>query len=272
MEGFKPSNDEVARQYLHQYSEDSVPEIIGINNDINFPIKERGVYPNPHQWFQTDERIFEGHYLENGITVDFCCSNPIKSKQFLKALNNPFANREYKKDLKDHSLFYLIDTLTIGDQNENKKIDLLSELPPEYFIFFIDTERPGSSARINSDDKYIETAGDLTKISTQLALLHEIGHSLSLVDKKIMMKHYYRQGLDINEMAAAYKEERDAWAYALRKVKPILKYNNEATKQTLEMVHSCLSTHYQSLIKHEVPRQDFVAKLFSDIKSIFIQD
>ena len=268
MEKYRP-NFEEASGYLGQYSENaSTEQITGIDTDIGFPITGEVTYPPP-LWFEAEgaESEFSGHYEENGFSVDFALQKPSSSKRFTERIKSPFVSHDTKKEMYLRSKLFVLDQLTLGIENDSK-LDLLSDLPQDYIVFFIDTTKHGSSGIASAQDKFIQINGDLTKISTQLALLHEIGHRGHTFNDRIMKKQYLDENLSKEEMAVVLREERDAWAYALHKLKPFLK-DKTIRDQALEMVHSCLSTHYQSIVTHEKQRNDLIQTLMSQFRSLF---
>jgi hypothetical protein len=124
----------------------------------------------------------------------------------------------------------------ITDKSGNVVFDIKKELPG-YIIFFHiidnkqnqDKEQKQSSA--NPEARYIIIRGDISTPATILALLHETGHCKEYEEsdefEKRTFDRYHKElriggSLSAETLAKVLKRERDAWAYALRKIRPIL--------------------------------------------------
>jgi hypothetical protein len=137
--------------------------------------------------------------------------------------------------------------------------DIKQELPG-YIIFFHITDEEQRQSSANPKAKYIIIRGDISKPATILGLLHEIGHckeyeGLDEFGKKTF--HSYHKALRIGgslsaeTLAKVLKRERDAWAYALRKIRPIL--GKTITKDdVLTYIHGYALLSYSEAIRRKI--------------------
>ena len=147
----------------------------------------------------------------------------------------------------------------ITDKSGNVVFDIKQELPG-YIIFFhiIDEEQKQSSA--NPEAKYIIIRGDISTPATILGLLHEIGHCKEYEEsdefEKRTFDRYHKAlriggSLSAETLAKVLKRERDAWAYALRKIRPIL--GRTITKDdVLTYIHGYALLSYSEAIRRKI--------------------
>ena len=147
----------------------------------------------------------------------------------------------------------------ITDKSGNVVFDIKKELPG-YIIFFhiIDEGQKQSSA--NPEAKYIIIRGDISTPATILGLLHEIGHCKEYEEsdefEKRTFDRYHKAlriggSLSAETLAKVLKRERDAWAYALRKIRPIL--GKTITKDdVLTYIHGYALLSYSETIRRKI--------------------
>jgi len=145
-------------------------------------------------------------------------------------------------------------------KNKSSKADVFEILPEKYQIYFCPDEK---NDRVESsvfvEQKLVLITGDLSKPLTILSLFHEIGH---LVDDKIMgdkdkeERHkesrirYNKAGQPIkspddtgvykpteNDLVTILNSERNAWAFAIKKLKPFLKNLNIDNQDLRVYIH-----------------------------------
>jgi hypothetical protein len=124
----------------------------------------------------------------------------------------------------------LLDSLKLLDKGENVIFDLMEDLPEFKILFRPDTNGPAQSAA-NPEKKYLIIRGDISQPRAIIALLHEVGHckdyeKLDDHDKETFEsghKALHMEGQVSREsLEKVLRRERNAWAYALKNIKPIL--------------------------------------------------
>lgn len=100
---------------------------------------------------------------------------------------------------------------------------------------------PRSPDEVHSDgetcnsmwERIVLVEGDLADIDTLLALMHEIGHVVikdtqagSETRQRAFKRFDQNMRLGNRDAAAVLREERDAWAFALKKLRPLITSEN----------------------------------------------
>lgn len=178
---------------------------------------------------------------------------------------DPYVQWEIKQGMEKAGYWKKLDSLTINDSNNS--LDLKKYLE-KYAVFFSEDET-GIHHIISAKDKKIEMGPILTPRAI-LQLMHEIGHfeyrknlekndpkklndliiaSTSLLnDKKNTMRDWMNKDELKKRCELKLEEERSAWAFALKKLKPFIKKDGLFSKKdVLNYVHDvCLQTYYRS--------------------------
>lgn len=138
---------------------------------------------------------------------------------------------EHALDLDDQELKKEIPNLKITF-NPRKKIDVFNS---------------GEKGRIMA-------SGDITKVGTIIGILHEIGHLVNPKGDDIAARRRYakRENVTQRESSGILESERNAWAFALEKIKPFLDQNSRDC--VISSMHSMfLQTYSDNLRKQIAP-------------------
>lgn len=129
----------------------------------------------------------------------------------------------YKEPDPDTLLELLSWKLTRTDRNVSLTLDYI--IPDNYKIYFSPTTQDWSSyVKIGDKDTRIVLSGDITTPIIILELLHEAGHIHEKTDDPRFIKTKPEETSTIytNDLADKLLSERNAWAFAIKKIKPFL--------------------------------------------------
>jgi len=100
--------------------------------------------------------------------------------------------------------------------------------------------------------KRILTSGDITKVSTVVKILHEIGHLMRPGDesKGAIKRYLSRESITELEAEEILHSERDAWAFTLKKIKPFLE--GEQREDILNFIHGYCLSYYSGNIREQM--------------------
>lgn len=142
----------------------------------------------------------------------------------------------------------------------------IDEIAKGYSIFFCrDFDEEDVSSYVVPESKRIVLIGEPTRFGTLLSLLHEIGHTY---ERELPKKFDLTRDTDLAEKLLA---ERNAWAYALRKMRPFLdeSKDNPLSKRNVLLYakQRALSTYVESIndeLHHRAHMDHFARNMFPD--------
>lgn len=167
----------------------------------------------------------------------------------------------------------LINKLTIQDKN-GRTLDLIDIMPPGSKVYidpFYDSAAYKSpvltdNAFVDPKTKRVVLLGDISVPRTILSLLHEAGHLNRLPESmeeagSKREKALSTETISPSDAAFVLRMERDAWAFALRKLRPFLNKdpNSPLNKDAvLYEIHNFALKSYSNRLKEHLP--DWVFK------------
>lgn len=151
----------------------------------------------------------KGHITQSPFTVDFSY--------------NQTENEKIHSGTVPNEKLWELKNLIVKKDRVNQTLDISSLLPNGYKIYFTtgNNEKSWSSYIF---EKAIVLNREPNSPGALLDLLHEIGHSNSRHDDgdKFKAEKGRLQSGDVSDLASRLLDERNAWAFALKKFKPFL--------------------------------------------------
>mgnify|MGYP001570202935 CR=1 FL=1 len=163
----------------------------------------------------------------------------------------------------------------------------VTDLLPEDYRIFINAERDVSASWVNRGERYIYLGTDVTTPGGVMTLLHEVGHTATeykRTDKEeARYKTARKQNNDLKPgqyekpsseaMALVLKDERDAWAFALKKIRPLLTKETSTQFFDREVIEkyihqTCLSS-YSDEMREYVDKDGTLKVLFGKFLDLF---
>jgi len=132
-----------------------------------------------------------------------------------------------------------LNRFVVADKATNKSIDILEDLPENYRVLFhpfFDINY--GNARVT--DKGCVILGDISSARGILTILHEIGHCIDYErtdDKRKWRRSHIECASNQEELKSVLSIERYAWAYALNKIRPLLRSGAFPQDEVLKDVH-----------------------------------
>jgi hypothetical protein len=146
-------------------------------------------------------------------------------------------------------------------KNGNIIFNLKQELP-KYKVFLQPTVTQKDQCNAKPDGRYIIIRGDLSKPAMIISLLHEVGHckeyeSLDEFGGKTFESYHKALKLEgqlsAKTLAMVLERERKAWAYVLRKIRPIL--GETITRDDILLyIHSYALSSYSKKIREKIEK------------------
>ncbi|OQB05698.1 MAG: hypothetical protein BWY19_00831 [bacterium ADurb.Bin212] len=98
----------------------------------------------------------------------------------------------------------------------------------------------------------ILSSGDIANLSTVVKILHELGHLERSGEESVGARRRYLKRESITESEAEYilRSERDAWAFALTKIKPFL--GKDQRGAVLNFIHRHSLSYYSDNIRKQI--------------------
>lgn len=130
--------------------------------------------------------------------------------------------------------YYTLHDFTISQQNGEGKVMLREILPDDATILF-DPAREIDESTVSG--KTIILHGDPASPGGIVTLLHEVGHFINDDESNQALLSSHRSlnkehdDFSSEEAATIIKSERDAWAFALRKLRPLITKDGVFTKE-----------------------------------------
>ncbi len=112
-------------------------------------------------------------------------------------------------------------TFTLSRRDKNISVQLFDIVPPDYNVYF-DTTAADHSDIVYPDSKRIVLFGKLAAPKTILGLFHEGGHIIEQAKGEAEFGPEKHSTQLVDHLARQLLSERDAWAFALKKIKPFL--------------------------------------------------
>lgn len=156
----------------------------------------------------------QAHLVNPPFTVDFTYGE-VGDKQLYTSRGEALS----KDNIRELKTFSLIKDGT------TQKLDLVTLLPPDYKVYFMQGSGDvGWSSYILPGENYIVLNMEPNTPESLLHLLHEIGHGHTLEqgDHEFTEEKERLRSGPVTHLADELLEERNAWSYALRKLKPFL--------------------------------------------------
>lgn len=176
----------------------------------------------------------------------------------------PGVNQEFlKKGLLDPKELRILEGLSLINKKNGGTLDLREILPPGYRVIFIPKGNAPLGGNADVESKTIYVWGDLTKPKNVLNLLHEIGHGfdyerLTESDKKDFLGAYKAYGgeggrnPDKKTLEKVLRSERNAWAFALKKIKPLFDNSSVKKKDILSFIHNNALSNHSAVIRQRI--------------------
>ena len=127
-------------------------------------------------------------------------------------------------------------------------------------VFVNPADISGDSEVVNEllGKKVIFLSGNLCKLDTLLTLFHELGHEQTRSDNTEASVDYHRgRPISKEEGREVLEEERDAWASALRVLRPYIK--KESFEKVDKFVHDRALTNHSNHLRSQIS-PDWIAK------------
>lgn len=222
-----------------------------------------------------DVDVSENEYQKDGVIESQIGDTRVTLEYYMSSL--PKELKKYHKD----QLTYSVSRLTL--QNQVAMLDVLDtvDAPPE--IFFIPADGNTSSRRY-FEQNVIVVGGDLLNPYGIITLLHEIGHTIagsngSMVESENLYdarNNIFLRGKIQNESEGRLilENERNAWAFALSKLRPFLVSQNKAEPMlNINLVKSyvhdlCLASYSEVIRRSLLKESDLAEEIELDTSSI----
>lgn len=171
----------------------------------------------------------------------------------------------------------IIEEFCLTNNLTGEKLDLIKKMPSEVSMIFRIT--PPRCCSFTPEEDVCVFAENPTKPGVILSVLHEIGHSWAMkkIDSKTQKDYLKSQenldnGIIISNEAWALilGQERDAWAFAIKAIKPFLSKDPEKGWLTYEevdkIVHDQALQTYSNVFRNELTRDPRFEELTADIE------
>ena len=197
-------------------------------------------------------------------------------------LNQPARSIISDQSLPEHNRkYYSVRGYKFSRLDRDQQLDLISLLPADYQVIVEPEHRYKSSPNlVDQGRKVILLRGDLASPAIILSLLHEIGHARSYDNKTAEGKHRdwkHRSIVDFgvygigdkpgqDDYAAVLRDERDAWAFALGKIRLLLDSKEEVGRYSItkkdvrSMIHNWALQGYNKMFANELGQMDLDKK------------
>lgn len=152
-----------------------------------------------------------------------------------------------------------------GQDNSEQLLDINEQFTEEGKVGTVLFNPDATIGRVIAN-KLIFVGGDPVNLDVLLTLEHEIGHTKYIGEENIDGKKRFVKGMLISKQEAAriLENERNAWANALRNIKPFM--NMEDRKFALEYVHNKLTTYCEAFRGNIAP--DWVVSVMDFLEGI----
>ena len=175
-----------------------------------------------------------------------------------------------------------IKNLHFGKANNSASINFNEIIPEGYRVYMVSGHKSQWSDFVSIKDKIIVLNGDIRIPETILALLHEIGHihadPKKQEDSFAPEPNQDRRTINADDLARKLLNERDAWAYALKKIKPFF-YKGEDQDKAIRKEDviayakdKCLQSYNKwasKLIDERYSAHHFAMDYFDDIDGYY---
>lgn len=157
--------------------------------------------------------------------------------------------------------FRCLDNLIITGKDNSMAINIKEILSPSYkIIFMTHNKKPSLGGLIDVKFKTIYIWGDFTNLENIISLLHEIGHSVDFENLNQSDKNNF---IDAYEKKLYYKptkkgleevlrRERNAWAFAVKKIKPMLSEDSITKEDIMNFIHNEALSNYSGIIRKQI--------------------
>lgn len=151
--------------------------------------------------------------------------------------------------------FYRLLNFSIENKINKNEIDL-DDLVRDQEVYVLKGGQEVEGSVTNHTNNWIKISAEPKTVAALLTLFHEIGHSKdpaergslelrhAVLDSKGEEKIYFDQEI--------MSSERDAWAYSLKKMKPLLEGINITSEELDAFIHKWLLGSYSDLVSKEI--------------------
>jgi|WetSurMetagenome_2_1015567.scaffolds.fasta_scaffold86106_1 hypothetical protein len=173
--------------------------------------------------------------------------------------------------------YWIIDSITLTNLENNFSANITDDLPSGFLIVYHPLN-PNERHRMRTDAagkyKFIDIFDDLTKPYTLVALLHELGHARDYATRSDEEKKRFTRESDKpekKELADLLIKERNAWAYAIQKLKRFLNNNFLNKDDLLKIAHQIMLLQYSHGIRlklmeiDKIKNDDEIKKLTDEL-------
>lgn len=158
-----------------------------------------------------------------------------------------------------------LNKLTLANTRNNTSLEITALVPNGVStVFKTDDPHFDEQSTSNPEDKLITLRRPLTELATVITFLHEIGHMVDpKTDQDLSPKEWNKVFIDFEShwepvktehQAAILRAERNAWAYAFKMLRPLLKGQDDnqtfSSKRVLDYMHYKLES-YSDIIKEK---------------------
>lgn len=144
-----------------------------------------------------------------------------------KLLSGLDSTLEQVKKEKNIDALKILENFSFVLKDDSGYVLKLSEILPDGYKVIIAPRLAGGfndcSGALNTDKKYIYMRGDLTTLMFQIILLHEIGHIQDKINLDKLGVEELMTDSKFIRIAEKLRKERVASAYAIKKLKPLVK-------------------------------------------------
>lgn len=230
-------NGRIPEEYLESKLEnpDLRPEAEELQLELQEPYASAETEANPFQ--AEGENTFGDEFIQEKIG-----HKPLD----VDSLDDPWQRHRFRKEN-----WQELTTLTLSATADQEKNIDIAAMAPDYRIFF-KPEGDSSDAQADAINRQIIINGPLNSPNSLLALLHEIGHTQDMKARGMDHEEYTAGRSAFNELPSAedmahiMTTERNAWAFALKQVRPFLNENDPRfNRQTvLNVIHNYYLNSY----------------------------
>ena len=182
-------------------------------------------------------------------------------------LKNFILTRQESEDTDSHN----------PELNQGTVVDLESILPSGYDVLYGFSYGYSGNSRglyLGRGDKLCAIIGDLNNFQTIMTLLHEIGHCVHYENEKRNNTIMRRSKTEIDKLADLMLSERNAWAFALKKIRPFIRRDQgelPAYQDIYDYIHNYCLRSYEKIATRQLLeinlKEEIEKQLDSDLES-----
>lgn len=141
--------------------------------------------------------------------------------------------------------YRILRSFVIADKSTNKTIDILADMPKGYSFIFVPFF-PGMEGEAIPSEGGCIVLGNIATLEGIMVSIHEIGHCIdyeNAEDKGDYSGHAIKTAPDKDALAKRLRQERNASAYLLNKIRPLFSSGAISKDLALSCVHG-ISLYY----------------------------